>query len=169
MPAKGQNGNNLQGDDGSYYCDAKKLGGSFCPEFDIMEASKYSWRTTAHTCEQDEHGFYSSCDSKGLAHDADEWGNSDYGPSGGKINTPSFFHLKMDYCKSMLSGNFEGYDLHLSQSQFCTFTCKGSLKDTTTSYFKKLHKPLTDGMAFVFSNWGGESDDLTWLNHEKCN
>ena len=167
MPALDEEGKRLAGKDGTYYCDANKVGGAFCPEFDIMEANKYSWRTTAHSCEDASgRGFFNDCDRKGLAKDADEWGSGEYGPSGSKINTPSFFHLKMDYCKSMF-GNWEGYNLELSQGQYCTFACKGNLKETG-SYFKKLNKPLTDGMAFVFSNWGSESDDLSWLNHDKC-
>ena len=157
----------MAGEDGDYYCDANGVGGAACPEFNIMDANKHSWRTTAHHCDQNELGFSTNCDKEGVAHDVDEWGAGHYGTGGDKINTPSFFHVKMDYCKSMF-GNWEGYHLHLSQNQFCTFTCNGSLKDITSSYYKKMDKPITDGFAFVFSNYGDEKDDLTWLNHDKC-
>ena len=43
MPAKDYNGNPIAGDDGKYYCDANQVGGTYCPEFDIMEANKYAY------------------------------------------------------------------------------------------------------------------------------
>ena len=43
MPGKDWNGNYVKGGQGDYYCDANQVGGTFCPEFDIMEANKFSW------------------------------------------------------------------------------------------------------------------------------
>ena len=107
-------GNLVAGEDGSYYCDAAATGGEFCPEFDLMTANKYSWRTTGHSCgAASPTGDYTECDAEGQAKDADDWGEGKYGPSGSSINTPSFFHLKMDYCKSM-TGHWEGYNMKLS-------------------------------------------------------
>ena len=33
------------------YCDANQVGGYWCPEFDIMEANKYAFHVTGHTCD----------------------------------------------------------------------------------------------------------------------
>merc|ERR1712223_1671658 len=33
------------------YCDANKVGGHWCPEFDIMEANKYAFKAIGHTCD----------------------------------------------------------------------------------------------------------------------
>ena len=39
LPAKSKDGWYVKGGDGYYYCDSNGNGGSFCPEFDIMEAN----------------------------------------------------------------------------------------------------------------------------------
>jgi len=38
-PALDWNGNPVPGSGNDYYCDANQVGGSWCPEFDIMEAN----------------------------------------------------------------------------------------------------------------------------------
>lgn len=66
MPAKDWNGNYVAGKDGHYYCDANKVDGTFCPEFDIMEANKFAYQTTPHSCDSpNEHGYYSNCNKPG--------------------------------------------------------------------------------------------------------
>ena len=48
------------------YCDANKVGGHWCPEFDVMEANKYAFRVTGHKCDApDASGVYSNCDRSG--------------------------------------------------------------------------------------------------------
>ena len=42
LPAIGSDGK-LHNTDGYYYCDANAIAGEFCPEFDIMQANKFSW------------------------------------------------------------------------------------------------------------------------------
>ena len=32
------------------YCDGAGVGGSICPEFDLMEANRFAYRATAHRC-----------------------------------------------------------------------------------------------------------------------
>ena len=45
MPAVGNN------DDPFMYCDGSKVGGHFCPEFDLMQANKHAFRSNAHSCD----------------------------------------------------------------------------------------------------------------------
>jgi len=60
MPAVDNN------DDDFRYCDANKVGGHWCPEFDIMEANKYAFHVTGHKCDApDASGIYYNCDRSG--------------------------------------------------------------------------------------------------------
>ena len=58
MPASQNNEDPFQ------YCDGAHVGGYGCPEFDVMEANKYAWRSTAHKCTNNGDSF-SSCDRNG--------------------------------------------------------------------------------------------------------
>ena len=63
MPGVDQDGNLWMDTDDYGYCDANQVDGNWCPEFDIMEADKYSWATTPHTCDNpNDKGFYYHCD-----------------------------------------------------------------------------------------------------------
>ena len=66
MPAKDYNGNYIGGEDGFYYCDANQVGGTYCPEFDIMEANKFAMQTTPHSCDAPtDKGHYNNCNRSG--------------------------------------------------------------------------------------------------------
>ena len=52
-------------DDPFQYCDANRVGGSYCPEFDIMEANMYGFRATSHKCDPATDGIFDSCDHSG--------------------------------------------------------------------------------------------------------
>ena len=70
-------------DDPFQYCDANQVGGSYCPEFDIMEANMYGFRGTSHKCDPPTDGIFSSCDHSGQC-SVDVLRNGtedDYGPS----------------------------------------------------------------------------------------
>ena len=75
-----------------------------CPEFDIMEANKYAWRTTAHKCtsSQDslDYYYYSKCDGAGkcvtdVLLDAPQGAYAPGSTSGIDTNLP--FHVKQEF------------------------------------------------------------------------
>lgn len=39
MPARNSDGSYNSGEKGQYYCDANEVGGTFCPEYDIIETN----------------------------------------------------------------------------------------------------------------------------------
>jgi len=85
------------------YCDANKVDDSWCPEFDIMEANKYAFRATGHTCDApDASGKYHQCDRGGQC-SIDVLRNNvagDYMPgSTSGIDTNQEFHMKIEYHK----------------------------------------------------------------------
>ena len=83
------------------YCDANQIGGYWCPEFDIMEANKYGFRSVGHSCDSpDVSGAYPECDRQGKCsidvHRNDV--ENDYMPgSTNGIDTNQEFHVRIVY------------------------------------------------------------------------
>jgi hypothetical protein len=65
MPGKDYSGKLNPVNDHFFYCDAN-VAESLCPEFDLMEANKYGFATTPHTCNAPSAvGHYDYCDGAG--------------------------------------------------------------------------------------------------------
>lgn len=99
------------------YCDANQVDGHWCPEFDIMEANKYAYRATGHTCDApDDRGVYSNCDRSGQC-SVDILSNGvegDYMPGSiNGIDTNQEFHVKVNY-DTNAAGQFSGYSVTLT-------------------------------------------------------
>jgi len=96
------------------YCDGANVGGHMCPEFDVMEANKYAFRSTAHSC--DNHaGVFSNCHRNGSCHTDvlldRPIGEFAPGSTTG-INTNLKFHVKQEFHED--DGSFTGYTTTLS-------------------------------------------------------
>lgn len=161
MPGHYENGTNWMNTDGWGYCDANKVNGNFCPEFDLMEANKWSWATTPHKCDAPSgKGFYYNCDGGGqcASNIVDKLGRYGYGPgSNYTIDTTKPFHAKVSFANN--NGQFSTYTTTLSQagrSQSMTGNC---------SYLNAMTWDIQGHMAFVVSNWGGSA---SWLWKDRC-
>jgi hypothetical protein len=156
MPAKDVNGNPVATDGKDFYCDANKVGGNWCPEFDIMEANTYAWHSTAHKCDApNDKGHYENCDRGGscfqIAWDQD---SSAYGP-GKRIDTSKPFHAKIE---------FDSVD-HFTT----TFTQNGetfTMNSECGDYYPSIRDDLKAGMTIAISNWGESYDTMSWLDKD---
>lgn len=119
MPGVSANGQPFESSDGMHYCDAAKVGGNYCPEFDIMEANEWAYRACSHSCNTpNSNGFYDWCDGPGKC-SVDvitDHPDSAYGPgSQYDINTQQEFHIRIDFDKDATDGEFSSYTITLSQ------------------------------------------------------
>jgi len=130
-----------------------------CPEFDVMEANKYAWRSTAHKC--DNNGGYSNCDRNGMC-TTDvllDHPRTDYGPNKSKINTNQPFHVRQDFHES--NGSYTGYTTYLTQGNH-----EMVMSETDCgNYLDKMSVDMTQ-MVIAISNWG--SDSFDWFQHGVC-
>ena len=164
MPATSNDGS-LWNTDGYFYCDANvgKWGGAFCPEFDLMEGSKYGFATTPHKCNTpNAQGHYDWCDGSGQCalNIVDQLAWNGYGPGDQyQINTELPFHVKVDFDQDD-AGNFAGFQTTLSQN--------GRVQSMHTGYCDYavgMTADIANGMALVVSNWEG---DDSWLRKDRC-
>ena len=117
MPAKMEDGE-LWAKNG-WYCGAQQsqYGGYSCPEFDIQEANKWAFHTTAHACDEpNEFGYYSECDMGGSCVSQVAYG--EYAASYGAgdeydINTNETYNVRLDY--EDFEGHFVAYTTTFTQ------------------------------------------------------
>ena len=156
MPGVDEDGKLWMDTDDYGYCDANQVAGNWCPEFDIMEADKYSWATTPHTCDApNDKGFYYHCDMGGtcqqnIVNDLD-WNG--YGPGDWyTIDTTQPFHAKVEF-------HWDSFTTTLTQED------RTQVMTCNSSYMNQMATDLENGMGFVISNWAG---DASWLWKDRC-
>lgn len=96
MPAYRADQQPQPGKNGEYYCDANDVGGTYCPEMDVMEANKYAMASTAHTCQYVPPHYYSSCDRGGCGRNVLDADYNGYGP-GKRIDTNKPFSFSVSF------------------------------------------------------------------------
>jgi hypothetical protein len=143
------------------YCDGAGVGGYECPEFDMMEANKYAFRSTSHKCDIS-NGNYSNCDKNGKCSSdvlIDKPSGVFAPGSSTGIDTNQVFHVKQDFHES--DGAFTGYTTILSQDGREVVLSQTGCSD----YLGKMSADMTQ-MVISISNWG--SDNFDWFQHGAC-
>ena len=152
MPGKEWDGTPRRGG-GDYYCDGNNVGGSFCPEFDIMEANTYAFQATPHKCNSpSDKGHYDWCDGAGSCWQKGQ-ATGQYGP-GKTIDTNRQYHVKTyfdwnDHFTTTLSQ--DGNSVNLNGPD-----CGG--------YYPQIAGDLQAGMAITISMWGSDYGEMSWLD-----
>lgn len=103
------------GSDPFKYCDANKVGGHWCPEFDIQEANRHAFKAVGHKCDApNANGVYGNCDRGGQCTIDVYYENRDGGKAYGfgsefTINTEKPFHVRTDFHET--NNEFSGYSM----------------------------------------------------------
>lgn len=140
---------------GDYYCDANDVGGTWCPEMDIMEANKYAMASTAHTCQYQPPHYYSSCDRGGCGTNVLNVNGGAFGP-GKTIDTNRPFTLSVAFIES--NGNLAVVNNYFQQGDkvFKFDSCHAD-------YLQWMGKSLP-GIVVTMSLWGTGPGGMSWLD-----
>lgn len=136
---------------------------AYCPEFDVMEANKYGFHTTAHGCRApDEFGVYHECDHQGqcttdVLENADD---SDYGPGFLEgIDTELPFHVRIAFGADK-DNFFNSYTLTMTQGDAEVVMTPGEC-----NYLNEMSYDMME-MAILTSSY--TFNNVRWLQHDAC-
>ena len=156
MPAYNSAQQPAPGKDNSYYCDANQVGGTYCPEMDVMEANKFAMASTAHTCQYQPPHYYSSCDRGGCGRNVLDVDRSGYGP-GKRIDTNRPFTLSVSFITGG-NGRLSTVNNYFSQgSQSLQFNA------CNPDYLQWMGMSLP-GIVMSVSLWGTGNGGMSWLD-----
>lgn len=147
-------------DQGTYYCDANKVFGNYCPEMDVSEANRYTLQTTPHKCSKPDGKYYSSCDRSGCM--ANVWFKNPWAmcpESSCTIDTRKPYTHTTAFEKSE-DGKLTAIKNTLIQgSQNFTFDACSS-----DDYLEEMTDHLAADMAMIFQSWGNSWWLMSWLD-----
>merc|ERR1712165_142975 len=147
------------GEGGDYYCDANKVGGNYCPEYDNFEGNKYTMASTLHTCNYVPPNFYDWCDGGGCQTNA--------------FNAVPNMMCPEDHCTINTNKPFTVSHAHGTGGDGTMsyvnnwFSQEGRTADfnvcSDSNYVKNMGYSL-GGIVFSASLWGGPGIDMSWLD-----
>ena len=166
MPAYNSAQQPEPGKGGDYCCDANQVGGTYCPEMDVMEANKFAMASTPHTCTYVPPHYYSSCDRGGCGQNVLNVDYNGYGP-GKRIDTNRPFRLSVDF-------------IHGGNGRLSTITNTFNQGGQTLKFdacnpnYNQWMGYSLPGMVLTMSLWGTGDGGMSWLDgksgcHGGCN
>ena len=156
MPAYNPAQQPQPGKGGDYYCDANQVGGTYCPEMDVMEANKFAMASTPHTCQYVAPHYYPTCDRGGCGTNVLDVNFNGYGP-GKTIDTNKPFTLSVAFIekggKLVDINNYFWQEGRTIQFDSCK---KGD-------YLEWMGDSLP-GIVMTMSLWGTGEGGMSWLD-----
>ena len=156
MPAHNSAQQPAPGEHGDYYCDANAVGGTYCPEMDVLEANKHAMSSTAHTCEYVAPRYYPSCDGAGCGTNILDVDINAYGP-GKQINTNKPFTLSTSFIQG------ENNLLSTVTNTFSQASQSFEFNACNPDYLQWMGYSLP-GIVMTMSLWGTGPGGLAWLD-----
>ena len=144
------------GKNGEYYCDANQVGGTYCPEMDVIESNKYAMASTAHTCDYHAPHYYASCDRGGCGTNVLDADINGFGP-GKKINTDIPFTLAVTF---ITGGNGR---LSTINNYFYQEGRTLQFNSCNPNYLQWMGMSLP-GIVMSISLWGTGNNGMLWLD-----
>ena len=174
MPAYSSSGTITAGGNYDGYCDANAVGGSYCPETDIIEANTGGVQFTAHGCAASSASngktYYTSCDKGGAFVNPTCGNTTTYGPGTAyTINSLLPYTVSTSFPVDA-SGSLTDIQTTLTQgSKSLYYSLVTSGKTTSSSYSVAQTLSSTTaafklGMVPVISLWGKDSGSQCWLD-----
>ena len=156
MPAYGPKQQPAPGANGDFYCDANAVGGTYCPEMDVMESNKFAMASTAHTCQLLPPHFYPSCDHAGCGTNILDVDINEFGP-GKRIDTNKPFTLSVSFVTGENSTLIEIMNYFFQDGN--TFEFNACQPD----YLQRMSESLK-GIVMTMSLWGTGPGGMSWLD-----
>jgi hypothetical protein len=151
---------------GNYYCDANKVCGLYCVEFDIMEANNRAFQTTPHKCNAPNDNYYPSCDGGGCGQNVIRINSGAYGPGSGTINTNNGFSVNIFFG---VNGNGQLSEVSTTLSQDGrSFKMTHSDSNCGGGYLESMTDAFKSGMTLYYSYWGSDANTMSWLDIPPC-
>ena len=143
------------------------MGGTWCPEIDLLEANRDALQVTPHKCDPpNSQGYYSSCDRGGCAQNTYKLDPNAFGPGGQyTIDTTRTFVINTTFAAS--SGTLSGMYTTLAQGSN-TFKISHTPSICGSGYLSSLSDVLSRGMTVVFTSWGDSGSSMSWLDVPPC-
>ena len=169
MPGVAADGTPAPSSDGDGYCDANKVGGTWCTEIDLIEANSAAMAATPHACDAPEaNGFVPHCDgggcSLGTKNNATLFGP---GPAF-LIDTLHPFAVVTSFPVDS-QGALAAVSTVVKQGG-ASFTLSHTPGGCGSHWSSTLTAALAGGMVPTFSLWGDTASgaDMTWLDQPPC-
>lgn len=169
MPGMNAQGQPDPSQAGDYYCDANMVGGTWCPEIDLLESNTAAAQITPHRCDPPVNGYYDSCDKGGCGINTKAQPSS-FGPGASfMVDSSRPFNLSTSFATDPATGQLQTMTSVFSQAGGGAFSIVHADADCSSpQYLEALTGALKGGMVLTMSVWGDQGSSMSWLDVPPC-